>query len=251
MRIMYDSVTPSAIPTNAALVAGYVDGRYAWSGAEWARFPHSVKVRIATRASTNDGHVLDVEQGDATPTQATRWVVMRRAAGVDPSVYCNASTWPSVRAAFESAGVAPPHYWIAHYDGLTAIPSGAVAKQYNDPPRSGGNYDISAVADYWPGIDPKVVPDMQLTDKLNPNPAPGTVNEALNAVLFGITGQRSAGPLALAVFNIQRMLTAQSAAITALSQAVAAQHQLSVEDVQNAVATELAKFEANDTQSGA
>lgn len=158
MRTMYDSVTPSAIPTNAALVAGYVDGAYAWSAANWARFPNSVKVRIAVFPRTNDGHVLDVEQGDATPAQAPGWVTMRRAAGVDPSIYCDASTWPSVVSAFASAGVAAPHYWIAHYDGSAALPAGAVAKQYNDPPASGGNYDISVVADYWPGVDPSPGP---------------------------------------------------------------------------------------------
>jgi hypothetical protein len=157
VRTGYDSVNPAAIPMNAAVVMGYVDGPYAWTPLEWSWFPRAVRVRIATRASTNSGHVLDVEQGDATPEQAVQWVRMRRAAGEDPSVYCNAATWPNVRAAFGAAGVPEPHYWIAHYDGSTAIPAGAVAKQYNDPPGSGGDYDISAVADYWPGVDPKPV----------------------------------------------------------------------------------------------
>ena len=30
MTIMYDSTTPGAIPTNAGMVAYYVDGAYAW-----------------------------------------------------------------------------------------------------------------------------------------------------------------------------------------------------------------------------
>jgi hypothetical protein len=241
MRTMYDSVTPSAIPTSAVLVAGYVDGPYTWSKGDWARFPKAVKVRIATRAATNDGHVLDVEPGDATAAQAVNWVVMRRKAAVDPSIYCSQSAWAGVRAAFAAAGVAAPHYWIAHYDGDKTIPAGAVAKQYADPPNTGGHYDLSAVADHWPGVD-QGEPDMQLTDKLNPNPATGTVNEALNAVLFGITGLRPAGSLALAVYNIQRTVTAQSAAITALSSVIATQQtNLSAQDIQNAVATEMAR----------
>jgi hypothetical protein len=241
MRTMYDSVTPGAIPTSAVLVAGYVDGPYAWSKGDWARFPKAVKVRIATRAATNDGHVLDVEPGDATAAQAVNWVVMRRKAAVDPSIYCSQSAWAGVRAAFAAARVAAPHYWIAHYDGDKTIPAGAVAKQYADPPNTGGHYDLSAVADHWPGVD-QGEPDMQLTDKLNPNPATGTVNEALNAVLFGITGIRSAGSLALAVYNIQRTVTAQSAAITALSSVIATQQtNLSAQDIQNAVATEMAR----------
>lgn len=154
-RTMYDAVTPSAIPTDATLVAGYVDGAYAWSNADWARFPQSVKVRIAVFPHTNDGHVLDVEQGDATPAQAPGWVAMRRAAGVDPTIYCSESAWSSVIAAFDAAGIAHPHWWVAAYPGGGAvIPAGAVAHQYADPPGSGGNFDISVVADYWPGIDP-------------------------------------------------------------------------------------------------
>lgn len=151
---MYDSVTATDIPTSAAMVAGYVSGRFAWSAADWARFPNAVKVGIATQANVNDGQVLDVEPGDATPAQSVGWVQMRRQAGTDPTVYCNASTLPQVQSAFTSAGVAQPHYWVAHYDGKAEIPAGCVAKQYIDPPGSGGHYDLSAVADFWPGVDP-------------------------------------------------------------------------------------------------
>src|SRR5207245_9944229 len=34
------------------------------------------------------------------------------------------------------------------------MPPTAVAKQYQHPPASGGHYDLSVVADYWPGVDP-------------------------------------------------------------------------------------------------
>lgn len=151
---MYDSTHPEAIPLTARMVAGYVDGLYAWLPAAWARFPNAVHVRIAVFPSTNGGQVLDVEQGDATPAQAPGWVRMRRAAGVDPSVYCNTSTWPAVQAEFARQGVAQPHYWVAHYGAGPNIPAGAIAVQYADPAAgSGGQWDISAVADFWPGID--------------------------------------------------------------------------------------------------
>lgn len=154
-RTMYDSVNPSAIPTTAAMVAGYVDGRFAWSAAGWARFPNAVKVRIAVFPSTNDGHVLDCETGDATPAQCPAWVRMRRAAGVDPTVYCAQSQWATVQAAFTAAGVPQPHYWVASYPGTGAgtVPVGAVAHQYADSATSGGDWDLSAVLDYWPGVD--------------------------------------------------------------------------------------------------
>lgn len=157
MRTFHDAVNPGNIPGNTAGVCGYIDGLYRWSAADWARFPHAVKVRIAISAATNDGHVLDCEWGDATPAQCPGWVSKRRAAGVDPSVYCTTSNWPAVRAAFAAAGVAEPHYWVAAYPGNGPnLYPGAVAHQW-----WGGMtapFDLSIVADYWPGVDPAPVP---------------------------------------------------------------------------------------------
>lgn len=154
-RLMYDSTQPGAIPEDAEMVAGYLSpSPYAWSVNEWDRFPNAVQVRIAVRASTNDGHVLDVEKGDATPAEAPGWVSMRRTAGADPSVYCSMSSWPAVMAAFVAAGVKQPHYWVAAYPGIgDNVPTGAVAHQFADSLSSGGDYDLSAVLDFWPGVD--------------------------------------------------------------------------------------------------
>lgn len=225
-RTMYDSITASDIPLTAAVVLGYVNGTYEWSTEDWARFPHAVKVRCATRANIDDGHVLDVETGDATPAQAPGWVVMRRRAGLTtPTVYCSSSAWPSVRAAFRAAGVAEPLYLIAHYDGDPTIPAGAVGKQYVDPPNSGGHWDLSAVADHWPGVDPAPKPEapqMELTDKLPTNPTPGTVAEALTTGLHGIGGVRSAGELYLLVYNLGQAVTKLSDQLAAVAGAVAA-----------------------------
>lgn len=138
------------------MVAGYVDGIFGpehklygepgWDAAGWARFPNAVKWQIAVSPSTNYGNVLDVETGDATPAQAPGWVRMRRAAGVDPIVYMNASTWPAVRSQFQLQGVPEPHYWVAQYDNNPAIPAGAIAKQYANPTYTGHHYDLSNVA---------------------------------------------------------------------------------------------------------
>lgn len=151
---MHDSTVASDIPVSATMVAGYIDHSHPWTVADWGRFPHAVKVRIARGAGTTDGHVLDVETGLATPTQAPGWVRMRRAAGIDPTVYCNASAQATIQTAFRDSGVAQPHYWVARYDNIASVPVGTVAKQYIDNPLSGGHYDLSVVADYWPGIDP-------------------------------------------------------------------------------------------------
>lgn len=157
-RTMYDSVRVDGIPKNAKMVAGYVDGLYANVGNMQRLFPNAVVVRIAVSARTNDGHVLDVETGDATPHEAVGWVKMRRLAGAIPSVYCNASIWPAVRKAFKDAAVPEPYYWIAKWDGIAQVPQGAVAKQY----ANNSDYDTSVVVEYWNGVDrsnnPRPVP---------------------------------------------------------------------------------------------
>jgi hypothetical protein len=159
MRTMYDAVTARNILDHDAtpqLVAGYVDRikLAPWTAADWALFPDAVKVRIVKKAGTNDGHVLDVEPGDATPAEAPVWVRMRRKAGADPSIYVNKSTWAAVQAEFVRQNEPQPHYWIAHYNGDPTLPTlngiTAVAKQHTANFRG---VDINSVADYWPGVD--------------------------------------------------------------------------------------------------
>ena len=150
MRTLYDSVTAADIPADAEMVSGYVDGRYRWSPSDWARFPHAVQVRIAVSASTNDGDVLDVEPGDATPAQCPDWIRMRQAAGLPrPTIYCNRSTMGAVQDACRGLSYS---LWIAEWTGSAHPILGAVAVQYASPGTgSGGHYDLSAVYDdSWP-----------------------------------------------------------------------------------------------------
>lgn len=159
MRTMYDALNAKNIPAGATMVAGYIDKitLEPWSAADWTRFPNAVKVQIVKKATTNAGHVGDCETGDMTPAEAVQWVRTRRAAGAGPTIYCNASTWPAVQAAFNAAREPHPHYWIAKYDGIANLPTlngiTAVAKQYlgDQPP----GFDKSCVADHWPGVDPE------------------------------------------------------------------------------------------------
>lgn len=151
MRTMKDS-TNVADTRGAQLRAGYINGLY-------RSVEPGVAVQISVFAPANQGNCLDVESGDATPSQAPGWVRMRRAAGVDPSVYCSEYTWPAVQASFRQAGVAPPHYWIANWNGKAEMIPGAIAHQYCSPGTgSGGHWDLSLVADFWPGVDQAPVP---------------------------------------------------------------------------------------------
>lgn len=151
-RTMFDACNPAHIPGDAAMVAGYIDGQCAWPTAAWARFPNARKIRIATNPSTDDGDVIDVERGDATPDTAAGWLAMRRAAGRNPSLYCSVANMATVRARLAAHGIAAPPFWVAHYGVAPVIPAGAVALQYANEHPPG--CDTSVVADYWPGIDP-------------------------------------------------------------------------------------------------
>lgn len=146
--LMGDGVTPGNVPRGLFAVAGYVDGPFAWPASAWLRFPGSRLVRIATMAGTDDGDVLDVENGDATPQQAPAWVAMRRRAGRTPAVYCNQSTWPAVLDAFAAAGVDDPLSWRADWNVPTPhLLAGTVATQYAHDLAPG--YDLSQVDPAW------------------------------------------------------------------------------------------------------
>lgn len=141
---------------DAAMVAGYVNGDYAWTQAEWDLFPHAVKVQISVTASANAGDVLDVESGNATPAQTAGWIKTRKAAGYyRPTIYCSLATVPAVRQG-TGAYILGEDYdiWVADWTGspheVTApgTPTATCsATQYENT----ADYDASAVYDDgWP-----------------------------------------------------------------------------------------------------
>lgn len=162
-RTMYDSDNAADIPGDATLIAAYVDGSRTGHvyGDVMARIANgelgaSTKVVKLSAVGNVDGEVIDVEPGDTwPPANAVDWINRQRARGGDPTVYCGRANWPTVIAAFDAAGIAQPHYWVAHYIGPhlcddTCYPSSvggrvADATQYGgDVP---GHYDISIVSD--------------------------------------------------------------------------------------------------------
>lgn len=176
VRSMYDSTRPDDIPRDAEMVAFYVDGRYAWPQAWLDLFPASVKVSISA-VGTRTAQVGDVEAGCIwPPANAVDWVLRARLDGYDPTIYVNErNDWEPTRRAFLAADVPEPHWWVANYDGSPSIPTGAVAKQYAHPPMlENRHYDLSAVADHWPGVDAPREDDM-------PNISQADLNKLLDA----------------------------------------------------------------------
>lgn len=160
--LMYDSTSPGDIPTDAPMVAGYIDGRYAWKPEDWNRFPSAVKVRIAVFHQTDDGDVLDIERGCSETWCAPVWAEMRRKSGlVTPTFYCRPTKpWPdaynqaAVINALKDGGVDPSGvaWWFADYTGKQHMPPGAIACQFANDTYTGKRYDLSIVSDAAPWL---------------------------------------------------------------------------------------------------
>lgn len=154
-RIMYDSTNPADIPVSAKVVGYYVDGIYRVTP-EIVKHYHPSAVLVPISAiGTHNGVVGDVEPGCIwPPANAVPWVLARRAARVDPTVYCNETYHlPLVKAVFAKAKVPLPHLWCSNYDNVPVLRAGEIARQYANPPLAGGHFDLSVVANFWPGID--------------------------------------------------------------------------------------------------
>ena len=153
VRTLYDSVTAADIPLSAELVAGYINGRYAWSAQDWMRWPAAREVQISTDAWKQVGLVLDVENGDARPEQANGWIIGATASsGYVPTIYGKAQSLQEVRRLVSEGGLTCD-YWLADWTGSFHLPEGYALCQYAAPGHgSPGHYDLSAVADWWPKV---------------------------------------------------------------------------------------------------
>jgi hypothetical protein len=139
--LIYDSVTPGALPSGQAS-AVYADGAYAASASQVSGH-HSV-LWIDTNGSDPNANVLDVEPGDATPAGAATWVQAHL--GKQPHsvaiVYTMRSDWSAVQSAigglpsWEQSHV---RYWIADPTGTPHVVPGSSATQWY----WGSSYDIS------------------------------------------------------------------------------------------------------------
>jgi hypothetical protein len=139
--LVYDSVTPSTIPSGRA-GAVYATGHYAASESQTAGL--GSVLWIDTNGSDPAANVLDVEPGDATPTMAANWVQQRLSAHPDSVaiVYTMLSEWQQVKdhvADLPSSMQSKVRYWIADPTGVAHVVPGASATQWY----WGSNYDIT------------------------------------------------------------------------------------------------------------
>ena len=141
MRIMYDAVTPSRIPKDAQMVAGYVNGHYKWTDADWSMFPHAAHVHIDVLGdSPHAAGVLDVERGAATVAETPGWIRARRAYGHQAVIYCSRSLSGEIVRACKGLTY---KLWIADWTCKPHQVPGSIATQYQNTP----GYDLSAVYD--------------------------------------------------------------------------------------------------------
>lgn len=146
---MFDSVNPAAIPLDAKAVAGYVGGNFPSFSPIVQRCPKALHKSIAVNAG-EDADILDVENGDAIPSEAPAWFRRQVARGVKkPGLYAPESEMVEVFAAMRAAGIKDEQWvaWDAHFDNVPTLPtvSGRLcpAKQYIDHGPNGENYDLS------------------------------------------------------------------------------------------------------------
>jgi hypothetical protein len=138
---IYDSVTPSTIPSGQA-AAVYANGAYAASSAQTSGH-HSV-LWIDTNGSDPSANVLDVEPGDATPAGAAQWVQHRLAKQPHSVaiVYTMMSDWQQVKdnvAHLPGWMQSQVRYWIADPTGAPHVVPGSSATQWY----WGNSYDVT------------------------------------------------------------------------------------------------------------
>lgn len=171
MTLCYDSVTGDAIPTNAPIVAGYVDGAYGpgdiygsgWSTAAWARYPNALHVTITVIGSPG-ARAADCESGAMTPTGSAQWAYNEIRAGRRPTIYASEWDWYNlVDPALASLGLERGRDvdgWMA-WIGPAEIPAGFVARQYAQGVmgENGSRVDLSVTDGVWPATTvPPVTP---------------------------------------------------------------------------------------------
>lgn len=125
---VYDSANPESIPADAYGVAGYIDGPYTWTYADWHRF-YRAKMFITIDILGGNVHAdaEDVEDYGVPLRDLRRWARARLRMGFIPIIYC--SVGMHVKVEYTMRGIRYD-WWAAQPDGSPHILSGSDATQY-------------------------------------------------------------------------------------------------------------------------
>ena len=144
-RTGYDAWDASRIPAVANSPQSVVLGYDHWTPSDWGRFPRAVKVRIAQQDSQTgiQYSVLDVENGDATISQARGWIEGQQRIGAKwNTIYVQESNLSWLRAACKNLSY---YIWVAWWREPVELLEGTVGTQYRNMGADG--YDLSVFTD--------------------------------------------------------------------------------------------------------
>jgi hypothetical protein len=169
---MWDTVTLETVPAHPFALAGYTSGFWPTYLPLRRSYPSAHVISIAVTTSYH-ADCLDVEPGDASPSEAGPWARTNIAAGFShPCLYSDLSEMPAVRASLSAAGLQRSQYalWLAWYRFVPGLVYGYDAVQWTDH-AYGRNLDESTVSLAFLTIaQPPYVPP-------TPTPKPKPVNK--------------------------------------------------------------------------
>ena len=165
-----DAIGANASRLPAGQAAGYTTGSggIAWTAAQFAARPGTIRICQDASASDHTADVLDVETGAASPAACPGWyraALAAYAAGTRPGqrhpcLYCNLSTLTAVANALVASGIhSGPCLWLADWSagqaGATALvtfgqvtPYPVAGVQYSNT-GGGGIWDLSVFSSAW------------------------------------------------------------------------------------------------------
>jgi len=143
--LIYDSVTPSAIPASQEMVAAYSDGPHPTPASEVTGRKSVLWISIT--GHDYNASVVDVEPGNATPAAAANWAWHRLSASPHAvaRIYTMIAEWGAVKSAvasFPAQMRSRIHWWIANPTGSPHLLPGSDATQWF----WGSHYDITTAA---------------------------------------------------------------------------------------------------------
>lgn len=132
MIIAYDSTNPWALPANAAMVVGYLDGKEsAWAGSAWSRFTGVRGTNTVLANPLADG--CDYERGNADLAQVANCMRTRYSLRKRSRLYFNNDTNNYVETVAYLNNYLPREWWDWWAVAVTGVPHlvpGSVMTQY-------------------------------------------------------------------------------------------------------------------------